>query len=363
MTNNTRVGPSSISSTNKLYKKSYPLPIYGLFIFGILFSSGFSTTALAAPDLIAYGISVSDTTVNPGQSITVYWTAKNQGTSIAYSTQQGVMLSTNNIISRSDTLLEREALGWMSAGNTSPEAHTITIPSSATPGSTYYIGIIADYDYDESESNESNNDDGTPATVTINIPPKPDLIAYSISVSDTTVNPGQSVTVYWTAKNQGNASCGSSQQGVMWSTNSTISRSDTLLEKEYLGGLSPGQSTPESHTITIPSNATPGSTYYIGAYEDYDLTISESDETNNASSGVAVTINVPDLIAYSCTVTDTTVNPGQSITVNWTAKNQGNGSAGSSQQGVMWSTDSTISRGDTLREKELLGPMGVGATT
>ncbi len=123
---------------------------------------------------------------------------------------------------------------------------------------------------------------------------KPDLIAYSASVSDTTVDPGQSVTVYWTAKNQGTGSAGSTQQGVMWSSNSTISRSDTLLEKEYLGSMSVNETSPEAHTINIPASATPGQTYYLGAYADYDLDEDEgSNENNNGSNGVAVTVNYP----------------------------------------------------------------------
>jgi hypothetical protein len=99
---------------------------------------------LLAADLIAYAISVSDTTVEPGQRVTVNWTAKNQGTSATGffpfgTSQQGVMWSTNSFISTSDDLLAREFLGWMGAGRTSPEAHRITIPSDATPGTSYWI--------------------------------------------------------------------------------------------------------------------------------------------------------------------------------------------------------------------------------
>jgi len=100
---------------------------------------------LLSADLIAYGISVSDTRVDPGQAVTVNWTAKNQGFSATGiypfgASQQGIMWSTNNTITRSDPLLEREFLGWMGAGNTSPESHSIRIPSSASPGSSYWIG-------------------------------------------------------------------------------------------------------------------------------------------------------------------------------------------------------------------------------
>jgi predicted MPP superfamily phosphohydrolase len=81
------------------------------------------------------------------------------------------MWSPNSTINRADDLLEREYLGGLNRGETTPEEHGITIPNDATPGNTYYIGIIADYDYDEDESDEANNDDSTPVAVTINSPP------------------------------------------------------------------------------------------------------------------------------------------------------------------------------------------------
>ncbi len=241
------------------------------------------------PDMDAYGVSVRDSTVDPGQSVTVDWTAINRGSGSAGSTQQGVMWSTNSTISTADQLLEREYLGGMNAGQTDPESHTITIPTSATPGDTYYIGIYADYDNDENESSESNNNSEAVA-VTIN-ESRPDMDAYGVSVSDSTVDPGQSVTVDWTAINRGSGSAGSTQQGVMWSTNSTISTADQLLEREYLGGMNAGQTDPESHTITIPTSATPGDTYYIGIYADYDNNENESSESNNNSEAVAVTVH------------------------------------------------------------------------
>ena len=165
---------------------------------------------------------------------------------------------------------------------------------------------------------------------------EPDLVAYDVSASDTSVDPGQSVTVYWTAKNIGNGSCGSSQQGVMWSTNSTITRDgDSLREREYLGSLNAYQSTPEQHTITIPSDATPGQTYYIGIYEDYDYDISESNESNNGSSTqsngvVAVTINAPDLVVYDVTGVDSSYDIGDTIWAFTTIMNQDAGYAASS---------------------------------
>ena len=399
------------------------------------------------PDLIANSVSVSDSTVNPGQSITVNWTARNQGQASAGSTQQGVMWSTNNTINLSDVLLEKEFLGSMGVNVSSPESHTITIPSNAAPGTTYYIGVYADYDQTVVESNETNNgssavavtinqadlvvtdilmngqsslpsvrsgdsvsldfdvrNQGTAPTIadvhmrwywgttsgstanfidqgslgTLNglapgeseretdaswvipnlaagtywltgvidwdgrvpesnegnntrsesfVVVRPDLVATGVSVTDTSVNPGQSITVNWTARNQGQASAGSTQQGVMWSTNNTINLSDVLLEREFLGAMAVNGTSPEAHTITIPTNATPGTTYYIGVYADYDLTESESDEGNNGSSAVAVTINQADLVVTDVLINGLTTLPnvrsGDSVSLDFDVRNQG----------------------------------------
>ncbi len=281
----------------------------------------------ALPDLIVSGGPlVSDNTVYPGQSITVDWTAKNNGNGSCGSSQQGVMWSTNSTISRSDTLLDREYLGPLSAGQSTPEAHTITIPSNATIGSTYYIGIYEDYDLGIAESNESNNaSSGAPVTII-----GPDLIAYSITVSDTTVDRGQSITVYWTAKNQGDGDCGDSQQGVMWSIDNTITKSDDLLEKEYLGPMNAGETSPEAHTITIPSNANYGQIYYIGIFADYDEQRAESNESNNGNgTPVAVTINDnrPDVVVTDILMDELLSLPnvvsGQDVRLDFDVLNQG----------------------------------------
>lgn len=54
--------------------------------------------------------------------------------------------------------------------------------------------------------------------------------------------------------------------------------------------------------MTLPGNLTPG-TYYLGAIADYNGQINESDNSNNASSAVAITAtgmaqNLPDLETY-----------------------------------------------------------------
>ena len=327
----------------------------------------------ADPDLIATDVSVSDRSVNPGQSVTVRWTARNRGNQFVGDSQQGVMWSTNSTIARGDRLLEKEYLGILFKGTQSREAHTIRIPSDARIGGTYYLGVYADYDRKRSESNESNN--GSPAvSVTIN-DPRPDFVASGLTVNDTTnetnVERGQSITVRWTAKNQG-ADIGlldGSKQGVMWSSDSVISREDDiLLEKEGLGGLKSGQTTPELRIVKVPDNAVIGKTYYVGVYMDFDKEYRERNEANNgAATPVAVRVvsdDQPDLIAENLTVetdaglvTKVEAWPGQSIDLRWTARNRGTQISGFTAQRIMWSTSSQVPKSDLKLEDEPLGPL------
>lgn len=268
------------------------------------------------PDLVAYSISVSDTTVDPGQSVTVYWTAKNKGDASCGSSQQGVMWSTDSTISTSDTLREKEYLGSMNAGETTPEAHTITIPSNATPGNTYYIGIIADYDNDiTNEASESNNNDGTPVAITINIPPKPDLIISSLTRSLSSGYSRQSVTISSVTKNNGDADTGwykwchvryylGRSSGELWREIGSGLTPNTL----EINGISVGEEEPDSITWEIDSDLSPDR-YYITAVADADNEIIEGASAEGNNKSISLTF---DVIAQTGDLTATLRNVGDS---------------------------------------------------
>ena len=78
------------------------------------------------------------------------------------------------------------------------------------------------------------------------------------------------ITVYFNILNQGGSSAGASWQGIMLSSNTTITSSDTELESEYTGGLAAGQSTNETnHGVDIPTGIS--GRWYIGILADKDL--------------------------------------------------------------------------------------------
>ena len=214
--------------------------------------------------------------------------------------------------------------------DSSPETRVVRIPTWAVPGRAYWIGIYADYDNDRSESNENNNNS---AGVSIVIRAG-DLYASSLSINDSNPDLGDLVTVSWTANARDDIPVSATQQGVMLSTDSTITKSDTFLEFEPLGALGGAAfaSSPELRTITIPDNLTPGDTYYLGVIMDYNNQVTESNEGNNASVAGSFTPRGPDLEATDLAATTIVLTeksesistwPGDSLFLEWTGAQLG----------------------------------------
>jgi hypothetical protein len=116
-----------------------------------------------------------------------------------------------------------------------------------------------------------------------------DLTEDTVSVLDTTVDPGQSVAVTWHFSRSGSDAASSFLHRIYWSENVTISTSDTQLDEH--GPITvPGDEYGVTGTVTIPTNAIPGETYYIGGFVDPTEVVAETNEDNNTMS-VAVTVN------------------------------------------------------------------------
>ena len=113
----------------------------------------------------------------------------------------------------------------------------------------------------------------------------PDLVVGSPTVDDSTLTPGQSFTLSATVRNRGSARAAATTLRYYYSTNSTISTSDTAVGTDAVSALAAGASGPESIVLNAPSSA---GTYYYGACV---VSVSgESDTGNNCSAGVQVTV-------------------------------------------------------------------------
>lgn len=258
---------------------------------------------IRARDLYATGLSINDDNPDLGDLVTVSWTARSRDDTPVSSSDQGVVLSTDGTIDRNDRLLEIEPLGALGGAlaASTPELRTITIPNDLTVGETYYLGVIMDYRSEVSESDESNNA-RLAGSFTVRGPDleaenlEANTRAFAAKGTKISAYPGDTINLEWTARNSGGGSTGLfdfSQQGVRWSFNDIVTRSDRLLEREPLGILVSGDTSPELRSVKVPDDAVIGETYYLAVEADTDREFPEEDEGNNFSNTVEVTILNP----------------------------------------------------------------------
>ena len=227
------------------------------------------------PDLRPVTLSTSSSNLFHGSPYTFSTKIENVGLSTAPASTNGFYLSTNSTITRFDLLIRSFTLPSIAQGNFRTYSASVSIPSSAPVG-TCWAGVVADRTNAISESNEINNGLGKK----VNCIGKPDLIISAASTTASSLPAGGLVKVSYTTKNVGTATSNTSVTGVLLSTNSLITTSDT-----YLGGateftLGKGLSRSHSLFVRIPY-ATPSSTRYLGVYADVGFNVSELNEGNN----------------------------------------------------------------------------------
>ncbi|MCW2283974.1 V8-like Glu-specific endopeptidase [Rhodoblastus acidophilus] len=111
------------------------------------------------------------------------------------------------------------------------------------------------------------------------------------TLSASSVAEGSSVQVSYIVANWG-GSAGASTSGVYLSTDSVITKADTLLATDSVAAIAGGYASP-THTITLSTSGIAPGTYYVGVIADYNNAVPESNEANNASVGVVLTITQP----------------------------------------------------------------------
>jgi V8-like Glu-specific endopeptidase len=305
----------------------------------------FSTTA---KDLLA-------NTVNPGGTLTVEYSFFNAGHIFANSVQLDFRLSTNTVISTSDT-----PLGTRFLGNTSPNAGvnstvTLTIPANQPTG-TYYVGWIM-----STATPEYNTDDNTVviSDETLTVALTPDLSTTSPGVSATQFPTSQSFVVSATVQNQGSAAAPASTLRYYVSTDATISSSDTLLGTDAVPVLSIGASSALSETVTAPAST---GTYWVGACVD---TVSgEIATSNQCSSGIQIGVTGrPNLRTINPGVSKSALLTRETFVASATVENIGTTSSAATTLRYYVSTDATITTTDTQIGTDAVATLiGGGAT-
>ena len=236
-----------------------------------------------------------------------------------------------------------------------PREVFLTVTAPMTPHTDYDYGAILPPDIPETYDAELvdptrlirlNNIAGA---VRVEVSSDPDLIVESISVRDgeVTLTPGAAFTLEATLRNQG---IGEPERNATLhyyrSSGASISTRDTEVGTDTVssGNLDTNETEDESIRLTAPTE--PG-IYYYGACVDLRY---ESDTDNNCSGSVAITVRETrrsDLVVSLLPLSDNTLAPGASFTLQATVRNQGIGTARPTTLRSYQSSNASISPNDT----------------
>ena len=301
-----------------------------------------------SPDLVVESPSASDSELLTGASFMLRATVRNSGDGSSASTTLRYYRSTDSTITTDDTQIADDGVNSLDPSETDDEKEKLT----ARDAGNYYYGACV-----VSVSDESNTGNNCSSGVMVKVTQaSPDLEVDAPSVSDASLEIGESFTLSVTVRNQGNGTSAATTLRYYRSTDSAISADDTEVGTDNVGSISLSGTDAATIDLTTPASA---GTYYYGAC--VDSVTDESNTENNCSSGVAVTVaasqNSPDLVV-SLSVNDAAPETGESFTLSATVRNQGDGTSAATILRHYSSTDSIISTDDTVLGSGVVAGIG-----
>ena len=287
------------------------------------------------PDLAVNDLTIREMPTNR-QSIALSATVNNVGTESAGGSIVGWYLSTNSVINTNDTLLKASVIFYLSPNGKHSKSTVSTIPPIA--GTYYYGACVAPVSNEIVTSNNCSR--GTPIIVS------PDLIANSVSVSNTNIRVGEELTLSTSISNSETANANANIVTLSWyrSTDSDITSADTLIGSNIITGILIGGSENKSQSFIATSNS---GIYYYGACVEHVIG-GETNLDNNCSKAIFIEVINTDVAVGELIVSDETPSNNQSITLSTTVSNVGRLSSSASTLRWYRSTDSDITSADTL---------------
>lgn len=274
---------------------------------------------------VSEGVSVTFVTGGPGggggggtgSDLTVSVTSPTAGGTMVLGRQQRVMVLASNLgttdtgvrpvvslyasadgtlDTAADVLLGARSLSFMSAGETELEDIEFVLPASLGAGGFTLFAVI-DSSGIVTESDETNN---TSAGVSVVFAAgaaapsgSPDLtVSTRLEPGDDTLRTGTRETVFVTVSNSGSGNARKSSVRLYASSDDTLDPSeDRLLTTAQVAALRAGQSAAQAVSFVVPGSLSSGD-YTVYAVVDDNSQNSESDESNNRSSGVSGAVDV-----------------------------------------------------------------------
>ncbi|NDC64198.1 MAG: hypothetical protein EBZ59_09500 [Planctomycetia bacterium] len=282
------------------------------------------------PDLRISGLTVAQANLFAGGGVTVRWNDDNAGigdTGDGWTDRiEVVNVSTGKTLV--DTTLATPAL---EGGGSRAREYTFTLPANSTGVGELSIRVTADYGEAIAESNaddtgETNNVSSITRTATA----APDLTISGLTVAETALFVGSTVTVRWNDVNAGSGSTGTgwSDRIVVVNTTTGATLVDTTLAP--LAPLAAGGTLPREFAFTLPQGVAGVGVLSIRVTADSADAVAEwngsgTGEANNVASITRTAIAGSDLTVSGLTVAEAALLAGGTVTVQWNAVNAGIG--------------------------------------
>ena len=176
--------------------------------------------------------------------------------------------------------------------------------------------------------------------------PAADLVLTALTAAAQAA-PGQTLQVSSTVRNAGGTAAASFRVGFYLSSSNSSAIGGSLIGFRTIDVLPAAMSKAISTAVTIPNNASAGSTFLVAFVDDRDEVV-EDNEDNNLRS-VRLTIVKPDLVVSAVTA-PATGTIGGTLAVNTTIRNLTTGQVSTGfTVGIFLSTDATVDPAVDLR--------------
>ncbi|HVX64219.1 MAG TPA: CARDB domain-containing protein, partial [Pirellulales bacterium] len=289
-----------------------------------------------------------------GQTISVSWTATNQGGVAAPAAwYDAVYVSSKNTFDNTATLLNSFYEGShvpLAAAGSYTDTRNVTLP--ATGLGQRYLLFVADAYNNQPETSESNNVYAVPITLAA-----PDLTIAGVS-APAAAELGAPLAVSWTVQNASSVAAPAAWHDAVYvSSIPTLDGTATLVaqfDESAQAGLAGGSSYTESRSITLPSTA-------IG--QRYLLFVTDSDHgqpqtsTANDVYAVPITLSGADL-AVTSVAAPSIAALGSTVELSWTVTNQGNAAAQANWSDSIYLSDTNVLDGSAT----FVGSFAAGAS-
>ena len=251
-------------------------------------SGGDTSGGGTAADLVVNRLSLDQTSLNAGDSLTVSVAIANQGNSNAGSSQTGFYLSRDQILDGSDQLLGTANLGSLRKGKSVNQSFSTTLAQDLGAG-TYYVIAKADNLAGITESNENNN--FGVQSIQIKAVGQADLVSQNLTI-DNLVEGSSDLSVSYQIANLGNGDAATSIANLYLSNDAVFDNQDSLLGTVGIEAIGAGGSSQQAFNRLLDQSLTAG-TYYVFVQSDGADQILESNETNNLSVA-SFTVTAPE---------------------------------------------------------------------